>query len=82
MRKRRSSESCVSTEPNLFSTEAFSSPWNVRSNTRRILHLDFHFDPYRVQVVQELSDHDKTLRLQFCNEFQGLLLQNPNLFSN
>jgi hypothetical protein len=32
-----------------------------------------------VRVVQELSNHDKTLCLQFCNEFQGLLLQNPNV---
>jgi hypothetical protein len=44
---------------------------------RRILHLDFPFQPYSVQV-QELSDRDKASRLQFCNEFQGLLLQNPN----
>jgi hypothetical protein len=32
-----------------------------------------------VKIVQELSNHDKASRLQFCNEFQGLLLQNPNV---
>jgi hypothetical protein len=61
--------SCISAVPNSFSTEASSSPGNVRLNTK----MNFS------SGLRELSDHAKALSLQFRNEFQGLLLKNTNV---
>jgi hypothetical protein len=34
--------------------------------------MDFHY-PHELQVAQVLSERDKVSRLQFCNEFLGLV---------
>jgi len=38
-----------------------------------ILHKDLHYQPYKIQVAQELSERDKVSRLQFCNELYDFL---------
>jgi hypothetical protein len=35
------------------------------SSIHRILHKDFHYRPYKIQVAQELRDLDKVSRLSF-----------------
>ena len=35
---------------------------------RRILHLDLHFHPYKLQIVQELTAAHKALRVRFCQQ--------------
>jgi len=44
-----------------------------------ILHKDLYYDPYTVQVAQELSEWDKVSRLQFCNEFLNLVKNNSDI---
>jgi len=46
---------------------------------RRILHKNFHYQSYTVQVAQELSEWNKMSRLQFCNEFSDLVKNNSPL---
>jgi transposase len=36
---------------------------------RRILHKDLNFHPYKIQVVQQLQEHDLFSRTNFCREF-------------
>ena len=47
-------------------------------SVRRILHKDLHYHPYNIQVVHELSERDKTNRVQFCNEFLDLVKNNSD----
>ncbi|KAJ4440669.1 hypothetical protein ANN_08817 [Periplaneta americana] len=37
------------------------------------LHVDLNYRPYKIQIVQELSDRDFILRMEFCNEFIHLM---------
>ena len=37
-------------------------------SVRRILHLDLHFHPYKLQIVQELTAAHKALRVRCCQQ--------------
>ena len=50
-------------------------------SVRRILHEQL-FHPYKIQVVQHLSDRDKTARLEFCHRIMELITQDPTLINN
>jgi hypothetical protein len=60
-----------------------SPGWSVRrqsvvlqlpnTTVRRILHDDLSLDPYKVQLVQELSDSDVENRQRLCEQFRELL---------
>jgi hypothetical protein len=43
------------------------------SSSQQILHRDLHYDPYKLQVAQELHELEDTVnQLQFCNQSLGL----------
>jgi len=44
-----------------------------------VRHKDLHHCPYKVQVAQELSERDKVILLQFCNEFLDLVKNESNV---
>ena len=44
-----------------------------------IRHKDLHYHPYKFQVAQELSEWDKVILLQFCNEFLDLVKNESNI---
>jgi len=44
-----------------------------------ICHKDLHYHPYKIQVAQELSEWDKVILLQFCNEFLDLVKNKSNI---
>ena len=46
---------------------------------RRILRSDLSLYPYKLQVVNALSNQDRKMRLQFCRQFVGILTENPDL---
>jgi len=47
-----------------------------------ILHSDLNLHPYKLQIVHSLSDQDKEVHLlNFC-QFQGILVENPELPNN
>jgi len=41
------------------------------------MHLDLYCHPYKIQIVQELSDHDITSRRTFCEQFVPLVNKHP-----
>jgi hypothetical protein len=46
------------------------------SSVRRILHLDLHFHPYKIQVVQKLEEGDAAKRLVFSQQMLDLINRN------
>ena len=46
---------------------------------RRILHLDLHFHPYKLVVVQQLKPGDYAQRVTFAHEMQAIFQHNDNL---
>ena len=50
-----------------------------RTSLRRILHKDLNFHPYKLQIVQELSDRDHASRRTFCEQFIELTREQPDL---
>jgi hypothetical protein len=46
------------------------------------LHSDLNFRPYKIQVVQQLSDHDKEVHMQFCHQLLELMAGNPDMPDN
>lgn len=51
-------------------------------SVRRILRLDLHHHPYKIQVVQELNENDFAARRQFCETFLGMVEENEELVHN
>jgi len=49
------------------------------SSVRRILRSDLSLHPYKLQVVHALSNRDRERRWQFCRQFVGILIENPDL---
>ena len=46
-----------------------------------ILHSDLSLQPYKLQVVDALSNWDREMRLKFCCQFVGMLAENPDLLN-
>jgi hypothetical protein len=46
---------------------------------RRILHQDFNFHPYKLQIAHELKPQDLVARKQFCTTMCDLLRENPQI---
>lgn len=49
---------------------------NVRSFCR-MLHCDLHYHPFKIQIVQALSEQDKACHVQFCSKFFDFVQENP-----
>ena len=49
---------------------------------RHILHLDLHFHPYKIQVVQELEEGDAAKRLVFSQQMLDLINRNKEVLNN
>jgi transposase len=47
-------------------------------SVRRILHADLKFHPYKIQIVQELNEHDMEKRMTCCEEILEMLDTNPD----
>jgi hypothetical protein len=47
----------------------------------QILHKNLHYHPYTIQVAQELSELDKVILLQFCNQFLDLERNNSGIMN-
>ena len=52
------------------------------SSVRRILHLDLHFHPYKIQVVQKLEEGDEAKRLVFSQQMLDFINRNKEVFNN
>ena len=54
------------------------------SSIKHILHLDLHFHPYKLQVVQKLEEGDaaKAKRLVFSEQMLGLINRNKEVLNN
>lgn len=51
-------------------------------SVRRILHLDLHFHPYKIQMVQSLNPGDYQKRIRFCENMLGRLEENDDQINN
>jgi len=51
-------------------------------SVRRILHLDLHFDPYIIQVVQKLEEGDAAKRLVSSQQMLDLINWNKEVLNN
>lgn len=49
------------------------------SSLRRVLKLDLHYHPYKIQVVQALNENDFAARRHFCETFLGMIEENEDL---
>ena len=54
----------------------------TESSGRRILHLDLHFHPYKIQVVQKLEEGDAAKRLVFSQQMLDLTKRNKEVLNN
>jgi hypothetical protein len=45
----------------------------LKTTVWRVLHKCLVFKPYRIQMVQQLSDEDHRRRLDFCSQLQDLM---------
>jgi hypothetical protein len=52
------------------------------ASVRPILHKDFHFCPYKIQVNHALHERDYVSRVNFCQTFLQLINQNQELVNN
>ena len=52
------------------------------SNVRRILHLDLHFHPYKIKVVQKLKEDDAAKRSVFSQQMLALINRNKEVLNN
>jgi len=50
-----------------------------KCSVHQILHKDIHHQPHKIQAAQELSELNKVVQLQFCNEFLDLVRNNSNI---
>ena len=41
-------------------------------SVRRILHVDLHFHPYKLQVTHDLTERHKLMRVQYCQQILQL----------
>jgi len=48
-------------------------------SVQRILRSDLSLHPYKLQVVNALSNRDREMHLQFCHQFVEILIENPDL---
>ena len=53
---------------------------NRKSLFRILKEIKFH--PYKLQVVQQLNNRDKEVRVAFCTAMSGLLWENPDILNN
>jgi len=44
-----------------------------------ILLNDLNLHPYKLQIVHFFGDWDEEVHLKFCHQFQGILIENPEL---
>ena len=44
-------------------------------SVRRILHVDLHFHPYKLQVTYELTEKHKVMRVQYCQQILQLFVE-------
>ena len=51
-------------------------------SVRRFLLADLKFHPYKIQVVQFPSDHDKTVCLEFCHCLRELITEYSTFINN
>jgi hypothetical protein len=54
----------------------------LNTTVHHILRKDLSFHPYKVHLVQELSDRDAENRQRFCEQFRDLLNDDYNLHNN
>ena len=52
------------------------------SSVRSILHLDLHFNPYKIQVVQRLEEGDAAKRLVFSQQMLDFINRNKEVLNN
>jgi len=53
-----------------------------RTTVCRILHNDLNFQPYKIQIVQELKPTDYMARLEFCKKMMEKINGNPNFIDS
>lgn len=51
-------------------------------SVRRILHLDLHFHPYKIQILQSLNNGDYQQRIRFCENMLGRFEENDDQINN
>lgn len=52
------------------------------TSLRRILHKDLHYQPYKIQIVQELNEADFQKRLNFARELLNAIRNNEHFIHN
>jgi hypothetical protein len=61
------------------STDAAAKELSMSKTTVwRVVHKRLVFKPYRIQMVQQLSDEDHRCRLNFCLQLQDLMSSNDH----
>lgn len=53
-----------------------------RSSIRRILKLDLHLFPYRIQVKHKLTENDKQARVSMCEWFNDMMEEDEDWIDN
>jgi len=53
-----------------------------RTTVRRILHNDLNFQPYKIQIVQELKPTDYMARLEFCEKMMEKMNGDPTFIDS
>jgi hypothetical protein len=51
-------------------------------SVRWMLHMDLHFHPFKMQVVQELLPRDLNQRMEFCTKLLEMIEVQPQFLSN
>lgn len=51
-------------------------------SVRRMLHMDLHFHPFKMQVVQQLLPRDLNQRMEFCTKFLEMIEAQPQFLSH
>lgn len=51
-------------------------------SVRRILHLDLHFHPYKLQIVQKLDPRDYDIRMQYCRNVLHMINTDDQFLNN
>lgn len=54
---------------------------NISNRSYRRILKDLHFHPYKIQVVQKLLPQDFVTRVDFCEAFEGLFAENPEILN-
>jgi hypothetical protein len=51
-------------------------------SVRRMLHMDFRFHPFKIQVVQELLPWDLNMQTDFCSKLLEMMDTLPQFLPN